>query len=263
MFCPFIYWHALGASLPLYDRFISSRTTSSSYKEVLPLVPTILNSFYGIYTSTYAPSPSSPSFSTVSSSLHHTIIEICLTIPSRLATLLPHLPLLFLMIINALQTKQGHLINTGLRTLEFWMDNLHGDYLLGVLTSMDTTASSSVDTDAENSGSTLNNLMAALTQHLQPAPYPYGLLCMRLLGKMGGMNRLFLREIVAVGGGGRLVNTKNNLTLSCEWQHDGNDVNEEGNKGGANGASILLPFPLDRAVDVLRRVAALPCTFGP
>ena len=139
------------------------------------------------------------------------------------------------------------------------MDNLHGDYLLGVLTSMDTTASSSVDTDAENSGSTLNNLMAALTQHLQPAPYPYGLLCMRLLGKMGGMNRLFLREIVAVGGGGRLVNTTNNLTLSCEWQHDGNNVDEEGSEGGVNGASILLPFPLDRAVDVLRRVAALPC----
>ena len=139
------------------------------------------------------------------------------------------------------------------------MDNLHGDYLLGVLTSMDTTASSSVDTDAENSGSTLNNLMAALTQHLQPAPYPYGLLSMRLLGKMGGMNRLFLREIVAVGGGGRLVNTTNNLTLICEWQHDGNNVDEEGNEGGVNGASILLPFPLDRAVDVLRRVAASPC----
>ena len=40
--------------------------------------------------------------------------------------------------------------------------------------------------------------MVALTEHLKPAPYPYGLLCVRLVGKMGGTSRLFLREMVGL-----------------------------------------------------------------
>jgi len=36
--------------------------------------------------------------------------------------------------------------------------------------------------------------MVALSQHLRPAPYPYGLLTLRLLGKLGGRNRVFLRQ---------------------------------------------------------------------
>ena len=38
--------------------------------------------------------------------------------------------------------------------------------------------------------------MMALTHHLRPAPYPYGLLTLRLLGKFGGKNRVFLRELI-------------------------------------------------------------------
>lgn len=241
----------------------SIRTPISSYKELLPLVPCILNSLYRIYTSAYMPSPSSSSYSIHSTAMHHTIIELCLSVPSRLATLLPHLPLLFLMVTNALQSSQGYLINIGLRSFEFWLDNLHADYLFGVLMSMDTTTSSA-------DGSALYNFMDALTSHLRPAPYPYGMLVMRILGKMGGMNRLHLREMVAIGGWKDKVsrktdaNVKHSLNINCEWQSaDDNDKDEQetshGEEKDGSDKSFPLPLPLERAVDILRCVAAAPC----
>ena len=41
---------------------------------------------------------------------------------------------------------------------------------------------------------TFVSLMKALSIHLRPAPYPYGLLTLRLLGKLGGKNRRVLRH---------------------------------------------------------------------
>jgi hypothetical protein len=38
-----------------------------------------------------------------------------------------------------------------------------------------------------------DELMRAICSHLKPAPYPYGMLALRILGKMGGRNRAFLR----------------------------------------------------------------------
>ena len=208
----------------------------SSYKELLPLIPTILNKLYQIYNATYSPP------------LRHVIIELCLTIPSRLSTLLPHLPLLIKQIIPALNSNTGTLINLSMRTLEFWCDNLHPDYLHPLFATQD------------NDGVGYCTLMMALTQHLQPAPYPYGLLCMRLLGKLGGVNRLFLREMVVYvdskgqgeGMETRRASERGNLCMHCEWQRESSSNDAHYDK------SFLLPFPLDRAVDVLRSVSAAP-----
>lgn len=210
----------------------------SSYKELLPLIPTILNKFHQIYNSTHSPT------------LRHVIIELCLTIPSRLSALLPHLPLLVKVIIPALNSKTGSLINLALRTLEFWCDNLHPDYLHPIFATQD------------NDGVGHCTLMMALTQHLQPAPYPYGLLCVRLLGKLGGTNRLFLREgeVVHVNPNGRGEETVirkatecGALSMYCEWQNE-----RFSNDASHSDKSFLLPFPLRRAVDVLRYVSAAP-----
>jgi transformation/transcription domain-associated protein len=131
-----------------------------SYKEIMHLVPAILNSLHQMYLATPIPH------------FRFTIIELCLTIPSRLVTLLPHLPLLIQFITWALKSNFGDLINLGLRTLEFWIDSLHPDYLFPNVFA--------------HRRESLCELMMALTSHLKPAPYPYGLLCMRLLGKLGG-----------------------------------------------------------------------------
>lgn len=92
--------------------------------------------------------------------------------------------------------------------------------------------------------------MVALTGHLQPAPYPYGLLCMRLLGKLGGMNRSFVREMVGYRGDDQ-CRQQNNLSLYCEWQQPAGAA-EDGED------SFLLPFPLTRALEVLISVGNAP-----
>jgi len=72
---------------------------------------------------------------------------------------------------------------------------------------------------------------------------------------MGGINRLYLRETVALGHtddddkGGR-IEGKDNLSLTCEWPSS---------EQGDAPESFSIPLPLDGAVGILRRVAAAPC----
>lgn len=207
---------------------------NSSYKELHPLVTTILNELYRMYTTT-----NHEGFRLI-------IIELCLTLPARLSVLLPHLPLLMKLVVPALQSNEGDLVNLGLRTLEFWVDNLHPDFLFPIF--------------AQQS-STLCELMLALTHHLQPAPYPYGLLCLRLIGKLGGKNRLFLQEIMSQNRNANELITSHQLSLQCEWlcqsSPECNDMSDD-TEPKVSTSSFLLPLPLERAVEVLRLVAASP-----
>lgn len=52
--------------------------------------------------------------------------------------------------------------------VEAWVDSFQLDYLYPILAQQ---------------RETLCELMLSLASHLRPAPYPYGLLCLRLLGK--------------------------------------------------------------------------------
>lgn len=132
-----------------------------------------------------------------------------------------------------------------LRTLEFWVDNLNPDFLYPII---------SKQTDY------LTTLMTALSSHLRPAPYPYGLLTLRLLGKLGGKNRCFLREPLDV------MSFKREdvpLSLPFEWSsgHESADEDrDEGKKDESNEATveeaeIKITLPLQRAVEVLKLIA--------
>jgi len=82
-------------------RSISAGKFEDSYKELLPLIPTVLNGLYRvIYTSQ-------------DMVLRHTAVELCLTIPARLSSLLPHMNLLLRVIIPALESSSGDLVNLG------------------------------------------------------------------------------------------------------------------------------------------------------
>jgi transformation/transcription domain-associated protein len=70
---------------------------------------------------------------------------------------------------------------SSLRTLEFWVDNINIDFLYPILS---------------QDSSLLAELMKSLASHLQPAHYQFGLLTLRLLGKLGGKNRSFLQDPV-------------------------------------------------------------------
>ena len=89
--------------LRILFRTLTGGKFEASYKEMAPLLPTILNGFYRIY------------LSTDNEPLRFTIVELMLTIPSRLSVLLPHLPLLVKVLIPALQSNRGDLVNLALR----------------------------------------------------------------------------------------------------------------------------------------------------
>lgn len=86
------------------------------------------------------------------------------------------------------------------------------------------------------------SLMQALSRHLRPAPYPYGHLTLRLLGKLGGNNRQFLREPLQLREPETLDSTFS-LSFSCSWTL------------GSSPSSLDLPMPLDRCVAVLKLIA--------
>lgn len=82
-------------------RSISAGKFEDSYKEILPMIPTILNGLHRIFQATE------------DEPLQNIIVELSLTIPARLSSLLPHMPLLLRMIIPSLKASEGDLVNLG------------------------------------------------------------------------------------------------------------------------------------------------------
>jgi transformation/transcription domain-associated protein len=82
-------------------RSISAGKFEESFKELLPMIPIILNGLHRIFQST------------VDEPLQNFVVEMCLTIPARLSSLLPHMPLLLRMIIASLNASEGDLVNLG------------------------------------------------------------------------------------------------------------------------------------------------------
>lgn len=83
------------------------------------------------------------------------LIELCLSLPARLSALLPILPHLMKPLVSALKGSDD-LVDLGLETLEFWIDNLRPDFLEL------TTANGIFD------------ILLALWSHLRPHPYSWG-----------------------------------------------------------------------------------------
>ncbi|KAJ0977309.1 hypothetical protein J5N97_012783 [Dioscorea zingiberensis] len=103
------------------------------------------------------------------------LIELCLTLPARLSSLLPHLPRLMKPLVLALKGSDD-LVSLGLRTLEFWIDSLNPDFL------------------EPSMANVMSEVILGLWSHLRPPPYPWGTKALQLLGKLGGRNRRFLKE---------------------------------------------------------------------
>lgn len=107
------------------------------------------------------------------------LLELCLTLPARLSSLLPYLPRLMKPLVLCLKGSDD-LVSLGLRTLEFWVDSLNPDFL------------------EPSMANVMSEVILALWSHLRPAPYPWGAKALQLLGKLGGRNRRFLKEPLAL-----------------------------------------------------------------
>ncbi|KAF5199838.1 Transcription-associated protein [Thalictrum thalictroides] len=107
------------------------------------------------------------------------VLELCLTLPARLSSLLPHLPRLMKPLVMTLKGNDD-LVNLGLKTLEFWIDSLNPDFL------------------EPSMANVMSEVVLALWSHLRPLPYEWGKKSLQLLGKLGGRNRRFLKEPLAL-----------------------------------------------------------------
>ncbi|XP_030767739.1 transcription-associated protein 1 [Sitophilus oryzae] len=88
------------------------------YQEFLPLLPNLLEGLNRLQSGLHK------------QHMKDLFVELCLTVPVRLSSLLPYLPMLMDPLVSALNGSQG-LISQGLRTLELCVDNLQHDFLYG------------------------------------------------------------------------------------------------------------------------------------
>jgi len=110
------------------------------------------------------------------------LLELCLSVPSRLNFLFPHIPLLMKPLVQALNSTTPELIHLGLKKLEAWVDSLQPAYLDPLLQVVK------------------DDLMPAIYKQLQSGNNTFAVAAIRILGKLGGRNRLLLRDQAMLEG---------------------------------------------------------------
>ena len=150
------------------------------YKEFLPLLPALLTGLNRLQDSSHR------------QQMKDLFVELCLTVPVRLSSLLPYLHYLMKPLVLALNSND-ELVSQGLRTLELCIDNLNPEFLNPIIDPVRV------------------ELMDALWRHLRPAVMgsPHGTVTLRILGKLGGkiysdQERTKETKMRGRGGGGIL-----------------------------------------------------------
>ncbi|GJD05700.1 Transcription-associated protein 1 [Galdieria sulphuraria] len=108
------------------------------------------------------------------------LIELCLTIPARPSSILPHLTLHMRPLMLALQSDSPDIILLGLRTLEFWIEMLHPEYLESILETMQPTFMQALWNGVYNSSQRLASCF------------------LKILGKLGGICRKYGSDILSL-----------------------------------------------------------------
>lgn len=102
-------------------------------------------------------------------------IELCLTLPAKLQILIPYLPTLIRPVLYALEGN-NELVGLGIRNLDQWLESSKPENFEPILKPV------------------MPELLIALFSHLKPSPYPHGMSAMKILAKLGGINRKYLTE---------------------------------------------------------------------
>ncbi|XP_071454988.1 transformation/transcription domain-associated protein [Hetaerina americana] len=133
------------------------------YQEFLPLLPNLLQGLNSLQSGLHK------------QHMKALFVELCLTVPVRLSSLLPYLPMLMDPLVSALNGSHT-LISQGLRTLELCVDNLQHDFLY------------------EHIQPVRADLMQALWRTLRNPTDQVAHVAFRVLGKFGGGNRKMMIE---------------------------------------------------------------------
>lgn len=133
------------------------------YQEFLPLLPSLLQGLNSLQSGLHK------------QHMKDLFVELCLTVPVRLSSLLPYLPMLMDPLVSALNGSPT-LISQGLRTLELCVDNLQPDFLY------------------EHIQPVRADLMQALWRTVHNPSDQVAHVAFRVLGKFGGGNRKMMIE---------------------------------------------------------------------
>ena len=133
------------------------------YQEFLPLLPNLLEGLNRLQSGLHK------------QHMKDLFVELCLTVPVRLSSLLPYLPMLMDPLVSALNGSHT-LVSQGLRTLELCVDNLQPDFLY------------------EHIQPVRADLMQALWRTLRNPTDQVAQVAFRVLGKFGGGNRKMMIE---------------------------------------------------------------------
>lgn len=101
-------------------RALSQAKFELLYREFVPLLPAALDTLIALL--------SGPD----GRELHDPVLELCLSLPARLSTLLPHLPRLMPPLVAALRGGRSGSVELqllGLRTFEYWTDSMKPEFL--------------------------------------------------------------------------------------------------------------------------------------
>ncbi|XP_033101198.1 transformation/transcription domain-associated protein-like isoform X1 [Anneissia japonica] len=144
-------------------RSIGGGSHDQLYQEFLPLLPNLLQGLNQLQSGLHK------------QHMKDLFVELCLTVPVRLSSLLPYLPMLMDPLVSALNGSQT-LVSQGLRTLELCVDNLQPDFLY------------------EHIQPVRAELMQAIWRTLRNRNDSIAQVAFRVLGKFGGGNRKMLKE---------------------------------------------------------------------
>ncbi|KAJ7305883.1 hypothetical protein JRQ81_010249, partial [Phrynocephalus forsythii] len=165
------------------------------YQEFLPLLPNLLQGLNMLQSGLHK------------QHMKDLFVELCLTVPVRLSSLLPYLPMLMDPLVSALNGSQT-LVSQGLRTLELCVDNLQPDFLYDHIQPV----RAELMQVKPKGGSQPGTLEVSLALCGRSSPWvvreperPCGARCAipaetishvayRVLGKFGGSNRKMLKE---------------------------------------------------------------------
>ncbi|TMS35227.1 hypothetical protein L596_002675 [Steinernema carpocapsae] len=145
-------------------RSIGNGTHDLLYQSFLPLLPALLQQMCRIHSGQHR------------QSVRELFCELCLTVPVRLSSLLPYLPLLMDPLVYAFSGSTS-LVQQGLRTLELCVDNLQPEYLYYYM--------------APVRSPLMQGIWRVIRQSLDVNCTTVAL---RITGKFGGLNRKMLLE---------------------------------------------------------------------
>ena len=156
-------------------RALAQTRSETMYAEFVPLLPHALEACLGLLDSPEG--------------LEHraNLIEVCLNMPARMASLLPHLKGLVKPLLMAIEKDESvawqppsELTQLGLRVFESWVDKLAPDFF------------------QEELGDDGSRLVAALWALVRPLPFQFGAKSLQLLGKLGGRSSRLIDESAGV-----------------------------------------------------------------